>query len=217
MKPFTDRIDAGRRLAQMLGEYEGKNPLVLAIPRGGVPIGRVIADALGGELDVVLVHKLGAPGNPEYAIGSISEGGRVELGPEAHEPYVSRQELEAVILDEAERIQRRRALYTPVRAPADPAGRTVIVVDDGLATGFTMIAALRWLKERKPARTIVAVPVSPPDTLEQVRSLADKAVCLGTPVPFRAVGYFYEDFSPVTDDEVVESLRDRRKGRQKSA
>src|SRR5579862_1447659 len=115
MKPLENRIDAGRRLAQDLGGYAGKNPLVLAIPRGGVPIGRVIADALAGELDVVLVHKLGAPGNPEYAIGSISEGGGVELGAEARGPHVNREELRAVILDEAERIRSRRALYTPVR------------------------------------------------------------------------------------------------------
>lgn len=200
---FRDRRHAGRLLARGLASYRGRNPLILAIPRGGVPLGRIIADALGGELDVVLVHKLGAPGNPEFAIGSISEDGRVELGRHAREPEVGRADLEAEILAERELLRHRRALYTPVKKPADPARRIVIVVDDGLATGFTMLAALRSLRARKPARLVAAVPVSPPDTLARVQAMADETLCLHTPESFGAVGRYYRDFSTVSDEEVV--------------
>lgn len=217
MMRFKDRLEAGRRLALQLASFRGKNPLILAIPRGGVPIGKVVADALEGELDVVLVHKIGAPNSPEYAVGSISEDGRIELGPDAHEPFVDQAELQAVIQDEAHELKRRRALYTPVKPPADPAGRIVIVVDDGLATGFTMMAALKSLKARRPARLVAAVPVSPPDTLERVRELADEVVCLLIPEFFGAVGRFYENFDPVSDEEVVERLREPSKRRQKPA
>jgi predicted phosphoribosyltransferase len=217
MLQFKDRLDAGRRLVQKLAGYRGKNPLVLAIPRGGVPIGGVIADALDGELDVVLVHKLGYPGNPEYAVGSISEDGQVELGPDAHEPVVSREDLEALILDVSQELKRRRDLYTPAKAPADPAGRIVIVVDDGLATGFTMKAALKSLRFRSPARLVAAVPVSPPETLERVRPLADETVCLFAPEFFGAVARFYGNFAAVSDDEVVDRLRGPGKVRQKQA
>jgi putative phosphoribosyl transferase len=214
---FKDRQDAGRRLAQKLTRFRGKNPLVLAIPRGGVPVGRVIADALGGELDVVLVHKLGAPANPEYAVGSISEDGHLELEPSAREAFVRHAELQAVILAEARALAQRRALYTAVKSPADPAGRIAIVVDDGLATGFTMMAALRSLRSRKPSQLVVAVPVSPPDTLERVKALADQVVCLHAPEFFGAVGRFYDNFDGVADDEVINRLRDPAPARQKPA
>jgi putative phosphoribosyl transferase len=214
---FKDRVDAGRRLAQKLIHFRSKNPLILAIPRGGVPVGRMIADSLGGELDVVLVHKLGAPDNPEYAIGSISEGGHVELGPSAREPFVTPSDLQTVIFEEAAVLKQRRALYTPVKAPAEPTGRITIVVDDGLATGFTMMAALNSLRAKSPARLVVAVPVSPPDTLERVKAFADEIVCLYAPEFFGAVGRFYENFAAVSDEEVVERLKDPRIARQKPA
>jgi predicted phosphoribosyltransferase len=204
---FKDRLDAGRRLAQKLLKFRGRNPLVLAIPRGGVPVGRIIADALGGELDVVLVHKLGAPWNPEFAVGSISEDGHIERGPDAREPFVKEPDLQAVILAESKVLAQRRALYTPVKAPANPEERIAIVVDDGLATGFTMLAALRSLRVRKPSRLVVAVPVSPPETLQRVKALADEVVCLHVPEFFGFVGRFYENFSPVADDEVIDRLR----------
>jgi predicted phosphoribosyltransferase len=211
MMQFEDRIHAGRLLAMALASYRGKNPLVLSIPRGGVPLGRVIADALGGELDVVLVHKLGAPANPEVAIGSISEDGQVTLGVYARELEVAEEYLEAEIAAQTDLLRQRRELYTPVKAPSDPAGRTVIVVDDGLATGLTMIAALKAVRARKPARLVAAVPVSPPETLDKVRALADDAVCLLVPRDLDAVSRFYGDFSAVTDEEVVDLLRTSRK------
>jgi predicted phosphoribosyltransferase len=167
----------------------------------------MIADALGGELDVVLVHKLAAPAYPEYAIGSISEDGTVQLGPEAREPTITRPELQEVIRRETDVLQGRRALYTPLKDLADAAGRIAIVVDDGLATGFTMMAALRLLRARNPSRLIVAVPVSPPESLDRVSKLADEIACLFTPHFFGAVGRFYENFSQVSDEEVVEHLR----------
>jgi len=204
---FKNRLEAGRRLAQKLSAFRGRNPLVLAIPRGGVPVGRMIVNALGGELDVVLVHKLGAPSNPEYAVGSICEDGHVELGPDAREPFVIRSELEAVIQNEASVMKRRRELYTPIKVPADPAGRIVIVVDDGLATGFTMLAALRSIRLRNPLQVVAAVPVSPPETLERVKVLADETVCVYAPEFFGAVGRFYENFEAVTDETVIELLR----------
>jgi putative phosphoribosyl transferase len=211
MMQFEDRIHAGCLLAMSLASYRGKHPLVLAIPRGGVPLGRVIADSLGGELDVVLVHKLGAPASSEVAIGSVSEDGEVTLGTYARELEVSEDYLKAEIAAQTDLLHQRRAMYTPVKPPADPAGRTVLVVDDGLATGLTMIAALQAVRARKPAHLVAAVPVSPPDTLEKVRALADDTVCLHVPRDFGSVGRFYGDYSAVTDDEVVELLRPSRK------
>jgi putative phosphoribosyl transferase len=203
---FKNRIEAAKKLAEALFEYRGKNPLILAIPRGAVPMGKVIADELGGELDVVLVHKIGAPGNPEFAIGSVDESGWVYLadyatGVGASEKYVSGE-----VAGQLETIRRRRAQYTPVREPIDPAGRVVIVIDDGLATGSTMIAALHALKAKKPAKLISAVPVAPPDTLEKVRSNADDVVCLSAPPYFAAVAQFYMEFPQITDEEVIATL-----------
>jgi predicted phosphoribosyltransferase len=207
---YEDRNHAARLLAGLLAPYKGKHPLVLAIPRGGVPMGRVIADALEGELDVVLVHKLGSPFNPEFAIGSISEEGHVELGPQARDPEVTEEYLRDEIAGQLQTLRDRRALYTPVKAPADPAGRIVIVVDDGLATGFTMLAALQSLKTRKPARLVAAFAVSPPATLERVKRLADEVACLEAPEELVAVGRYFRDFSQVTDEEAIELLQPRK-------
>jgi len=205
-KVFADRLDAGRRLATALSAYRGRNPLVLAIPRGAVAMGAEIAKLLGGELDVVLVKKLHAPGSPEFAVGAIDESGWTFVAAYAarsgaDEAYLARERAA-----ELELLRRRRAQYTPARAPADPAGRIAIVVDDGIATGASMIAALHAVRAKKPARLVCAVPVAPPDSLAQIRPYADEVVCLETPEEFMAVGQFYRHFEQVDDDEVVALL-----------
>lgn len=211
---FEDRLSAARLLAARLATFRGTRPLVLGIPRGGVPMARVVAEALDGDLDVVLVHKIGAPGNAEFAIGSVSELGEVVLGPAAaavgaDADYVTR-EVEA----QGRALRERRRLLSPVDAPADPTDRVVIVVDDGVATGSTMLAALTLLRRSRPRRLVAAMAVAPPATVRRLAGAADDVVCLDTPSEFRAVGQFFGDFTPVTDDEVVAALRDFRRGRE---
>jgi predicted phosphoribosyltransferase len=204
---FANRNQAADQLADALQAYKGQNPLILAIPRGAVPMGQRLARVLGGELDVVLVRKLRAPFNPEFAIGSVDESGWTYVADYAESaggtPAYLEQEKQAQLAT----IQKRRTQYTPLRPPIDPAGRIVIVVDDGLATGATMISALHALRDKKPARLICAVPVAPPDTLEKIRPYADKVVCLQAPEFFRAVGQFYADFPQIEDAEVEAILR----------
>lgn len=205
--PFRDRDEAARRLAERLVAYKGRNPLVLAIPRGAVPMGRIVADALGGELDVVLVRKLRAPFSPEFAVGSVDEGGWTYVADHAAQAGADSGYLEAEKRAQIETMRSRRAQYTPIRPPIDPTGRIVIVLDDGLATGATMISALHSLRAKNPQKLICAVPVSPPDTLEKIRQYADEVVCLETPEWFQAVGQFYMDFPQVEDEEVIAVLR----------
>jgi predicted phosphoribosyltransferase len=203
---FHSRLDAGMRLAKALDAYRGRNPLVLAIPRGAVEMGGVIAEALGGELDVVLVRKLRAPSSPEFAVGAVDETGWTYIAGHAaqagaDEAYLADEKAEQLAL-----LRRRRAQYTPARAPADPRGRVAIVVDDGIATGASMIAALHSVRARQPERLVCAVPVAPRESLEQIRPYADEVVCLETPADFYAVGQFYRHFAQVEDSEVVKLL-----------
>ncbi len=205
---FRDRLDAGRRLAGKLAAWRGRRPLVCAIPRGAVPMGKVVADALGGDLDVVLTRKIPAPGFPEFAIGAVDESGWSYVSDDAARVGATRDYLDRAIAAERETMRRRREQYTPIRPPIDPAGRVVIVVDDGLATGATMMATLHALRARHPARLLCAVPVASYEALELVKPHADEVVCLDVPFDFRAVGQFYEDFRQVGDDEVVALLRE---------
>jgi len=204
---FQNRNEAADRLAVALDAYKGQNPLILAIPRGAVPMGQRLARALGGELDVVLVRKLRAPFNPEFAIGSIDESGWTYIADYAESAGGTPTYLEQEKRAQLATIHQRRAQYTPLRPPIDPAGRIVIVVDDGLATGATMISALHALRAKKPERLICAVPVAPPDTLEKIRGYADEVVCLQAPMFFQAVGQFYADFPQVDDSEVEAILK----------
>ena len=203
---FADRNEAADQLADKLEQYRGQKPLVLGIPRGGVVLAARIAARLEGDADVVLTHKLGAPGDPEVAIGAIDESGQILLNDPRwrHEVHAY---LEREAADQLAELRRRRKLFSAGRAVLDPAGRIVIVTDDGLATGATMIAALKVLRASKPARLIAAVPVAPPDTLAKVAALADETICLDAPEWFMAVGQFYRSFGQVEDDEVVELLR----------
>jgi putative phosphoribosyl transferase len=202
---FLNRDDAARKLADELAAYRSQHPLVLAIPRGAVPMARELATALDGDLDVVLVRKLRAPYNQELAIGSIDETGWTYLADYAQQ-MAEQSHIDKEKAIQLEVMRQRRAQYTPVRPPLDPAGRIVIVVDDGLATGSTMIAALHAIRARNPKKLICAVPVSPPDTLLKVEAYADEVVCLHAPEIFYAVGQFYADFPQVSDEQVMELL-----------
>ncbi|MDO9206582.1 MAG: phosphoribosyltransferase family protein [Methylotenera sp.] len=204
---FFNRDEAANMLAERLKSYKGKSPLILAIPRGAVPMAKIIAEALGGTYDVVLVRKLRAPLYPEFAIGSVDESGWTYIADYATSAGADSEYIEYEKQSQMDVIKKRRAQYTPIRPPIDPAGRIIIVIDDGLATGATMISALHGLRNRKPAKLICAVPVSPPDTLKKIAELADEVICLETPNDFQAVGQFYVHFPQVEDDEVIEILQ----------
>ena len=205
---FRDRTDAGRQLAAHLRGYAGRRDvLVLALPRGGVPVAFEVAQALCAPLDVFLVRKLGMPGHEEFAIGAIASGGVRVLNEDTLRDYgISSQQVEAIVAAEQLELERRERQYRGLRPFPNLAGRAVILVDDGLATGSTMRAAVRALREERPARIIVAVPTAPTETCEELRFVVDEVFCLITPDPFYAVGLWYEDFSQSTDDEVRDLL-----------
>lgn len=207
---FESRADAARRLAAALEHYRGRRPLVLAVPRGAVEMGAILAERLQGDLDVVLVRKLGAPGDPEFAVGAVDETGWTYVAEHAAQAGAEPAYLEREIERQLAELRRRRARYTPGRAPLDPAGRIAIVVDDGIATGASMIAALHAVREKNPERLVCAVPVAAAETLARVRRYADEIVCLEVPIGFHAVSQFYRDFPQVGDDEVVRLLEEAR-------
>ena len=203
---FLSREQAAELLAQELIRYKGRHPLVLAIPRGAVPMGSLIARLLDGELDIVLTHKLCAPMDPEYAIGAIDESGWVYISPVAARAGISPSYLEREKERQLDSLKHRRIRFKSGKKPAAVKGRIAIVVDDGLATGATMIAALHAIRAREPARLICAIPVAPSDTLDRVTELADEVICLQVPENFSSVGQFYQHFPQVEEDEVIRIL-----------
>jgi predicted phosphoribosyltransferase len=203
---FADRAEAGERLAAALAEFAGEDVVVLAIPRGGVIVGEVVARALGAPLDVVIPRKIRAPGNPELGLGAIAPGVRVLDDRIVGALGVTREYLEREIAAQEREIERRQVTYRAGRPPLDVRGKVALVVDDGIATGGTAAAALRWAGSRGAREVVLAIPVAPPASLERLRDEADRIVVLATPEPFLAVGEWYRAFDQTTDDEVVSAL-----------
>jgi len=202
---FRDRIEAGQLLGRELAKRLGANAdaIVLALPRGGVPVGAEVAKALNAPLDVFIVRKLGVPGHEELAMGAIASGGVRVLNRDVLDyARITQQQIDAVAAREERELSRRETEYRGNRPPLDVRGRTVIIVDDGLATGSTMRAAVQALHAMEPKRVIVAVPVGAAQTCEDLRAIADETICLRTPEPFEAVGLWYDDFTQTTDAEV---------------
>lgn len=209
--PFEDRRQAGRILARLLEPYRShENLLVLALPRGGVAVGYEVAHALQAPLDVFVVRKLGYPGHEEYAMGAIASGGVLVMNPQPG-MRVSADALNAAIAREQAELVRREQLYRDGHPAVTVRGRTVIVVDDGLATGSTMRAAVQAIRQQQPSQIVVAVPVGAQETCARLREEADDVVCAATPHPFRAVGLWYREFPQATDDEVRELLEEARR------
>jgi putative phosphoribosyl transferase len=206
---FANRKDAGRKLAARLARYKDRHPVVLAMPRGGVPVAAEVAAALGAPLDLVLVRKIGVPYQPELAMGAVVDGGQpiiVRNEDVIRMARVADSEFVAICEEELAEIERRRRVYLGTREPVDVTGRVVILVDDGIATGATTRAALRGVRMRNPAEIVLAVPVAPTDTIQDLASDADMIVCLESHVDFGAIGYFYKDFTQTTDQEVIDIL-----------
>jgi putative phosphoribosyl transferase len=207
---FGDRAEAGDQLAKALVDFAGTESVVLSIPRGGVVVGRAVADALGAPLDVVVPRKIGAPGNPELGLGAVAPGVRVLDERLVRTLRVSPEYLEREIAAQEREIERRERAYREGRPPVDVRGKVAIVVDDGIATGGTAAAALRWARARGASKVVLAVPVAPVQSLDKLREDADRIVVLATPEPFLAVGEWYRVFDQTTDDEVVEMLARER-------
>ena len=207
--PFIDRTDAGRQLAKALARYKAQRPVVLALPRGGVPVAAEVATVLDAPLDLILVRKIGVPFQPELAMGAVVDGREpviVRNEDVISLTGVSEQEFNATCDQQLAEIERRRKLYLGDRPHPQIAGRTVIVVDDGIATGATTRAALQAIRMRKPSKLVLAVPVAPTETLKELRGEADDIVCLEDYEDFGAIGLFYSDFRQVSDTEVIETL-----------
>jgi putative phosphoribosyl transferase len=207
MGTFRDRAEAGRLLASQLGHLAGSRPLVLAIPRGGVVVGHQIAKALQADLDLIIARKLGAPAQPELAIGAVVSGGIVLLNEELIRVLgVPRDYIERETQAELAEIERRMQLYRGQRPPPQIEGRTVILTDDGIATGYTMRAAIQATRRQNPKRIVLAIPVAPPSSARMLAGSVDELVCLQTPVNFVAVGQFYDEFHQMSDQEVISLL-----------
>ncbi len=208
---FEDRQDAGRALAERLSDYAGRpDVIVLALPRGGVPVGAEVARALGAPLDVLVVRKLGLPGQEELAMGAIASGGVRVLNEEVVSlTGVPREVIDRVAEEEGRELERREAAYRGDRPPPDVAGRTVILVDDGIATGSTLRAAVEALRKQGPARIVVAVPTAPKAACEALGEVADEVICVTTPEPFFAISLSYRSFPQMSDEEVREILAPR--------
>jgi predicted phosphoribosyltransferase len=203
---FRDRLHAADFLLKRLNHFQGKNPLVLGIPRGSVPMAGYLAEKLGGDLDVVLVHKVGAPENPEFAVGSVSEFGDLYRSEAVSLFNLPSGYLEKTAHAEMVRLKNRRATYSPIRAPLSPKNRTVLIVDDGIATGSTMLAAIRAIRAQKPERIVIVSPVASKSALELIQQEADEVLVLEAPEEFFSVSQFYEVFPQVKDEEVIDVL-----------
>ncbi len=209
MSLFANRQDAGRRLAKALLSYRNRHPVVLALPRGGLPVAAEVASSLDAPIDLVLVRKIGLPSQPELAMGAVVDGGApivVRNNDVILCAGVAADEFDAVCAMELAEIERRRQRYVGDRPRVEIAGKTAIVIDDGIATGATMKAALRAIRMRGPKELVLAVPVAPAETIEDLRGEVDALICLATPAIFGAIGYFYDDFRQVSDDEVISIL-----------
>jgi putative phosphoribosyl transferase len=204
---FYDRSEAATKLSEKLIAYKGNKPLVLAIPRGAVPMAKIIADTLNGDLDVVLVRKLRAPHSPELAIGSVDENGDVYVADYAALAGADSDYIEYEKRTQMDIIRKRRLQYSLIRPSLDPSGRIVIVVDDGLATGSTMLSALLSIRKRKPSKLICAVPVASKQALQKINDYADEVICLEMPRNFQAVAEHYVSFPQIEDDEVIRLLQ----------
>ncbi|MEI5682023.1 MULTISPECIES: phosphoribosyltransferase [unclassified Mesorhizobium] len=216
---FRDRREAGKKLGMELQKLRLHQPIVLALPRGGVPVAVEVAKALKSPLDLIIVRKVGAPGNPELAVAAIVDGDPpdVVLNREIIEAYsLDDDELRTLIAKEQPELERRRLAYRGKHPPLSIAGKTVIIVDDGAATGTTMKVAIRGLKRRSPREIVVAIPVAPPETLIELAQEADWIVCLRQPAHFRALGYHYLNFPQLTDDEVTFALAKSKRQRNAS-
>ncbi|WP_315813132.1 phosphoribosyltransferase [Bradyrhizobium sp. SZCCHNR2028] len=207
---FQDREDAGRQLAKTLLKYKSRHPVILALPRGGVPVAAEVAERLEAPLDLVLVRKIGAPMQPELAIGAVVDGDDpiiVRNQDVIDLTGVSEKTFDAICAGELAEIDRRRELYLGGRLRSDVKGQVAIIVDDGIATGATTLAAIRALRRREPKELVLAVPVAPLETLQRLHTKVDAVVCLDTPRDFGAIGYYYRDFGQVSDDEVIATLK----------
>lgn len=207
---FQDREDAGRQLARALVKYRSRHPVILALPRGGVPVAAEVAESLEAPLDLILVRKIGTPMQPELAMGAVVDGEQpviVRNQDVIDQTGVSDETFNAVCKKELAEIDRRRERYLGNRDRADVQGQVAIIVDDGIATGATTLAAIQALRKREPKELILAVPVAPLDTLQRLHTEVDAIVCLDTPRDFGAIGYYYRDFRQVSDDEVIAILK----------